>query len=358
MVSDDITQSTLEERKLALDQLKEQHDYDLRSRDLELRRAEGGWATRLFTPLTTTVLAGILTFAASAVGTLLQSQASLNLEREKFRADVDLEQRKEQHELILKMVSVSDEKQAKSNLRFLAETGLIDASLAGRIEAAKDTAVLPSPGTSLSNSREFQAVKTDDDALDLVISWEGGFVSVDGNPQQSTNGGITLDELSTYLGRPATVDDLKSLSHDEIKKIYRRKLAPASGIIVPIVRAAFLNLAVWTGTNQATTTFQAAAAKVSGASVINDGVFGPQSIAAINAAAAFDPDLFVENANCLVLNHLKAAQGWSRFGPGWLQRLRAFSPINLRGVCPDLAAVPADGAQKDLASHNTAKSAE
>jgi hypothetical protein len=68
---------TLEERRLALDELKAQHEYELSARELDLKRSESGWVSRLFTPLTTTVFAGILTFAASAIGTLIQSSLPL-----------------------------------------------------------------------------------------------------------------------------------------------------------------------------------------------------------------------------------------------------------------------------------------
>jgi hypothetical protein len=77
-MSNDGDAPVLEERRLALEELKAQHDYELRDRELDLKRSETGWVSRLFTPLTTTVFAGILTFAASAVGTLIQSRNALD----------------------------------------------------------------------------------------------------------------------------------------------------------------------------------------------------------------------------------------------------------------------------------------
>jgi len=147
-MSSDGDAPALEERRLALEELKAQHDYELRARELDLKRSESGWISRLFTPLTTTVFAGILTFAASAVGTLIQSRNALDLERQKFKTNMELEQSKGQHELILKMVSVGDEKQARANLRFLAESQLIDDSLAKRVLAVKEAPVLPSGSRS------------------------------------------------------------------------------------------------------------------------------------------------------------------------------------------------------------------
>lgn len=344
-MADDISSATLEERKLALDELKEQHDYELRTRELELKRTDSNWVARLFTPLTTTILAGIITFGASAVGTLIQSRNAL-----------ELETRKEQHELILKMVSVGDEKQARANLKFLAETELIDKTLADRVLAVKDTPVLPSPGISTrSSSRDFEAVQNDDEALKLVISWEGGFVQDPTDPENSTNAGITLTGLSLYLGRQATLDELRNLSPGMIRDYYLSVLAPALGISTPIVRAAFLNLAVWIGRGPATQVFQAAAGKVGKTAVVQDGVFGPASIAGINAASSPDPLLFVETANCLILDQLKAMPSWPKFRTNWLQRLRAFSPEKLRGVCPDLQAAPVDTLPVDDESESNSR---
>ena len=100
----DIVTDPLEERRLALEERKAQQDHEVKTLELSLKRAESGWVARLFTPLTTTIFAGILTPAASAVGTFMQGRSTLQLEREKFEANQKIEQQREQHELILKMV--------------------------------------------------------------------------------------------------------------------------------------------------------------------------------------------------------------------------------------------------------------
>jgi len=344
-MADDGSAPNLEERRLALEEVKAQRDYELRTRELDLKRSESGWISRLFTPLTTTVFAGILTLAASAVGTLLQSRNALDLERQKFEANKDLELRKEQHELILKMVTVGDEEKAKANLRFLAETQLIDPELAKRVLAAKDTPVLPSPaGPAPSSAQQFQAVRSDDEALDLVLAWEGGFNAGDpGVPSSASNAGITLSVLSGLIGHSASIDELKALTPATIRDYYKHYLAPAAGIGSPLVRTAFLNLSVMIGAGRATQVFQAAGQKVGGTPIPQDGVFGPLSISAINTVAAKDPELLVETANCLQLEKLKSNSAWQTLGSKWTQRLRMFSPVTLRGVCPELQAAEGGG---------------
>jgi hypothetical protein len=127
----------------------------LRRLDLEIKGRESGWSSKYFTPLTTTLLAGILTLAGSVVGTIIQGrqtlqleegkfQSSRNLEKEKFEFTKEIEISKQQHELIVKMISVGDEKQARANIKFLAETGLIkDDALAKSLLAASSVGVLP-----------------------------------------------------------------------------------------------------------------------------------------------------------------------------------------------------------------------
>jgi len=122
---------------------------------------------RLFSPLTATLLAGILTIAGSVTATLLQArstrdaavlqaeqtiilerqkfEATEKLETAKFHSSKDLETQKQQHELISKMLGVGDVDQAGKNIRFLAEVGLISQDLATKILASKETPVLPRP---------------------------------------------------------------------------------------------------------------------------------------------------------------------------------------------------------------------
>jgi hypothetical protein len=94
-----------------------------------------GWLSKISMPITTTILAAIVTLAGTIIGTFVQGHQTLALEREK-----------EQHELILKMLSVGDFKKAQENIHWLAESGLItDPDQVKKILAAKATPVLPLP---------------------------------------------------------------------------------------------------------------------------------------------------------------------------------------------------------------------
>ncbi len=63
---------------------------------------------------------------------------------------------------------------------------------------------------------------TNDDILDRVATVEGGFVDDPDDMGGPTNHGITLKTYSEYLGRDATVDELKALTKDGARSIYRK----------------------------------------------------------------------------------------------------------------------------------------
>jgi lysozyme family protein len=62
-----------------------------------------------------------------------------------------------------------------------------------------------------------------DNAFDLIIGVEGGFVDNKADHGGATNWGITISTLSSVLGRTATVIDVKSLTKESAKRIYLEK---------------------------------------------------------------------------------------------------------------------------------------
>jgi hypothetical protein len=139
--------ATTANESTSFEERKWQDELKVRLAELEIRRQDNSWLSKFFSPLTTTLLAGVLTLAASAIGALIQGGSTLQLEREKFDSSRQLETQKQQHELVLKMIGVADQSQAKANLQFLAGSGLIDDELAKKIQAsaAKSTPLIPPP---------------------------------------------------------------------------------------------------------------------------------------------------------------------------------------------------------------------
>lgn len=62
-----------------------------------------------------------------------------------------------------------------------------------------------------------------DHAFDLIIGVEGGYVNYPSDKGGPTNWGITIATLSSVLGRTATLNDVKSLTKDAAKRIYKER---------------------------------------------------------------------------------------------------------------------------------------
>jgi Predicted Peptidoglycan domain len=117
-------------------------------------------------------------------------------------------------------------------------------------------------------------------------------------------------------------------ARDYYKKQY---LDDISGFTSVRVKAAYLNLAVNMGKVRAVKIFQAAANKL-GTSVAIDGTLGPSTQQFINAT---DPDQFIETANCEAAK-VYISLGHPQFLKGWIARLQMFSPVDLKGICPEV----------------------
>lgn len=66
--------------------------------------------------------------------------------------------------------------------------------------------------------------------IDAVIAREGGYVDNGLDPGGATKFGITLRTYSDYLGKDATKDELKMLSLDVARVIYRTRFIEPYGI--------------------------------------------------------------------------------------------------------------------------------
>ena len=164
-MTDASTSLSLEERRLALEERKWADEVALRKAEAEAKGRENSWTAKLFSPLTATLMAGIATVAGSVIATLIQNSNSLRLERQK-----------EQHELILKMVTGTDEAQARKNLAFLGDVGLVDEEIANKIRSAKTTPVLPAAGgfSSIGAPPAPEELRRllSDDAMQALLAFE------------------------------------------------------------------------------------------------------------------------------------------------------------------------------------------
>lgn len=119
--------------------------------------------------------------------------------------------------------------------------------------------------------------------IDGILLREGGFVDHPADKGGPTNHGITQATLAEWRGRPASVDDVKSLTASEAREIYRETYIVRPGFLgiqSEAVRALAVDCAVNHGVKRAVQLLQEAA------HVFTDGIFGPNTRDAVNRMTA------------------------------------------------------------------------
>lgn len=93
----------------------------------------------------------------------------------------------------------------------------------------------------------------DDAILDAILAHEGGYVNHEHDAGRATNYGITQATLSDWQGRPATEDDVRNLSVEVAKAIYRnRYIRPFDALDLPHpIKAQVVDIAVNSGVTTA-----------------------------------------------------------------------------------------------------------
>ena len=117
-----------------------------------------------------------------------------------------------------------------------------------------------------------------DQILDDIIATEGGLVDHPADKGGITNWGITLPTLTDYLGRPADANDIRTLTAQDAKDIYRALYIERPGFGA-ITDGNLLSLVVDMAVNHGVTR----AIKLLQRALIldDDGIFGPKTKSAL-----------------------------------------------------------------------------
>jgi lysozyme family protein len=127
-----------------------------------------------------------------------------------------------------------------------------------------------------------------DDLLDDVISKEGGFVNHPADRGGATKYGITIHTLSRYLGRQATVDDVRSITVDLAKEIYLADYyySPRINTLNEAVQPKVFDMAVNHGARRAVKILQQVINKAGFGALSVDGAIGNLTRSALDDAHA------------------------------------------------------------------------
>lgn len=155
-----------------------------------------------------------------------------------------------------------------------------------------------------------------------VLKNEGGFVNNPKDPGGATNMGITLNTLSHWQGRRATVKEVRNLHVNTAVRIYRANYwQPIRGDDLPAgLDYAVFDFAINSGPTRAAEYLQ----RVLG--VKRDGKIGPVTLAAAKRADTVQTINRLMDARLSFMKRIRhrktGALLWTTFGRGWSARIR------------------------------------
>lgn len=150
--------------------------------------------------------------------------------------------------------------------------------------------------------------------LAIVLKSEGGFVLDDGTGVGATNLGVTQKTLSSWLGRPATVQDVRDLTSSAVAPIYDKLFWGASHCeYLPTgVDLMVFDEGVNEGVGTANKHLQQAI------SVPDDGLIGPVTI---NATLRTAPASLITELAGIRIAYYKTLKHFPTDGDGWIARV-------------------------------------
>ena len=153
-----------------------------------------------------------------------------------------------------------------------------------------------------------------DKAFDLVIVNEGGYVDNSQDPGGATNWGCTKAVWEKYVGHEVTKDDIKALTKEDVKPLYKRNYWDAiHGDAIPSgLDYCLFDCAINSGVNRSAKIIQ----EIVG--VFADGAIGNNTVSAItqlNPVTAINE--FCDKRQAF----LESLKTFPVFGKGWSKRV-------------------------------------
>ena len=156
-----------------------------------------------------------------------------------------------------------------------------------------------------------------------VLASEGGYVDHPADPGGATNFGITIADARHYWKPGATKADMRAMTVDVAKQIYRAHYwnAMCCDALPAGVDYCVFDYGVNSGVSRSAKALQ----QIVG--VPRDGVIGPQTVSATSNA---DPSKIISSICAERLSFLKSLTTWRTFGKGWSARVAEVRATSLR----------------------------
>jgi lysozyme family protein len=172
--------------------------------------------------------------------------------------------------------------------------------------------------------------QTVDEMLETILRHEGGYVDDPTDRGGATNMGITQQTLSEWRGRPVTKEEVRALTKEEAKAIYRSRYfsGPKIDALAAAVQPLAFDMCINHGPGGAIRLIQTALQKMGYPCEVDGGV-GPNTCGCLDDAIA---DHGWETVNNNIVDERAAFyqrivendQSQRRFLRGWLNRAESF----------------------------------
>ncbi len=162
-------------------------------------------------------------------------------------------------------------------------------------------------------------------AMNQILSVEGGFSNDPLDRGGITNFGITQSLMSSYLGRTATIEDMKALTPEKAAEIYCRFFWDPmllDQVKDPRIAYILFDQAVNRGVRVAVKNMQETLNKnLKTPDILEDGMMGPRTITILNDQDPTELGLwYIERCQAAYARVVEYNQSQSRFLRGWLAR--------------------------------------
>jgi lysozyme family protein len=153
-----------------------------------------------------------------------------------------------------------------------------------------------------------------DKSFDFVIVNEGGFVNNPKDPGGPTNWGCTQKVWESFVGHPVTVDDMKALTKEDVKPLYKKNYWDAlHGDALPSgLDYCLFDCAINSGVGRSARFVQELVG------VFADGAIGNNTVAAISQ---MNPTTLINEFCDKRQAFLESLPTFATFGKGWTKRV-------------------------------------
>jgi lysozyme family protein len=167
------------------------------------------------------------------------------------------------------------------------------------------------------------AAWTYDEALRRLLAHEGGYTNHPSDPGGPTNFGITLADYRKYIKPDATATDVRAMSVDQAKAIYRKRYWDAQRCdeLPAGVDYSVFDYGVNSGTGRSGKVLRRILGLPDTTHLVTDEV--------LRAVGRRDPKALITAINEERLAFLKRLQTWPVFGRGWGRRVAEVRSVSL-----------------------------